>query len=135
MNPESAAFLRAIRGPVILITVGILFALDNFTEFGFGRTWPVLLVVSGILSLGGGRPMRGKCRYQAQWGPPRPQGPYTPPPPPPPPPAPTPTPTPTAGPGTYRGSTYEATPGAPTPRGTEPKVNRETPPGAPGATQ
>lgn len=126
MNQESAAFLRAVRGPVMLITVGILCALDNFTQFGFSRTWPVLLVVSGILSLGGGGRMRGKLRCQAQWGPPRPPV-YAPQPAPPQPPsAATPSGPPTAGPGTYRGSTYEATPGGSTPRGTESKAN---PPG------
>ena len=52
MNQDSAAFLCAIRGPVMMITLGILFALDNFTPFGFSRTWPVLLVVAGILNLG-----------------------------------------------------------------------------------
>jgi hypothetical protein len=43
--------LRAIRGPAILITVGVLFALNNFTPYSFSETWPVLLIVIGILSL------------------------------------------------------------------------------------
>jgi hypothetical protein len=42
---------RAIRGPVTLITVGVLFALQNFTPYDFGQTWPVLLIVFGLLSL------------------------------------------------------------------------------------
>jgi Domain of unknown function (DUF5668) len=41
----------AIRGPITLITIGSLFALDHFTRFGFHRTWPVLLIVFGALSL------------------------------------------------------------------------------------
>ena len=41
---------RAVRGPIILITVGVLFALNNFTPYGFGQTWPVLLIVIGLLS-------------------------------------------------------------------------------------
>ena len=40
-----------IRGPLILITVGTLFAMDHFTRYGFGRTWPVLLIVVGVLTL------------------------------------------------------------------------------------
>jgi hypothetical protein len=28
-----------------------LFALNNFTPYGFGQTWPVLLIVFGLLSL------------------------------------------------------------------------------------
>ena len=43
--------LRAIRGPITLITVGVLFAFNNFTEYGFDKTWPVLLIVFGLLSL------------------------------------------------------------------------------------
>jgi hypothetical protein len=43
----------AVRGPVTLITIGTLFALDHFTRFGFRETWPVLLIVVGLLSLMG----------------------------------------------------------------------------------
>jgi Domain of unknown function (DUF5668) len=54
MNDQSANLLRAITGPIILITVGVLFAFDRFTEFRFGQTWPVLLIVIGLLKLLGG---------------------------------------------------------------------------------
>lgn len=136
MNQDSAAFLRAVKGPVMMITVGVLFALDNFTPFSFSRTWPVLLVVAGILSLGKRGAWNGKFRYQAQWGPPRPPAP----PPPPPPPFPfggpgaassAPSGASTAPPGTYRGSSYEATPGA-APNNKEAKETRERPSPAPG---
>jgi hypothetical protein len=43
--------LRAIRGPIMVITVGALFALNNFTPYSFGETWPVLIIVAGLLSL------------------------------------------------------------------------------------
>jgi hypothetical protein len=42
---------RAIRGPITLITIGLLFALNNFTRYHFDQTWPVLLIVFGLLSL------------------------------------------------------------------------------------
>jgi hypothetical protein len=42
---------HAIRGPITLITLGVLFALNNFTNYGFDKTWPVLLIVFGLLSL------------------------------------------------------------------------------------
>jgi hypothetical protein len=45
------SLMRAIRGPIVLITVGVLFALNNFTPYSFDRTWPVLLIVFGLLSL------------------------------------------------------------------------------------
>jgi hypothetical protein len=59
----NTSLINAIRGPIILITVGVLFALNNFTPYGFSETWPVLLIVAGLLSLlgkgvgaSGGRP-------------------------------------------------------------------------------
>jgi hypothetical protein len=50
--------MRAITGPVILITVGVLFTIDRFTSFGFHQTWPILLIVVGLLKLLGGRRRR-----------------------------------------------------------------------------
>jgi hypothetical protein len=55
MNVQSQNLIRSITGPVILITVGVLFLVDRFTSFGFGQTWPVLLIVIGVLKLLGGR--------------------------------------------------------------------------------
>ncbi len=45
------SLVRAIRGPITLITLGVLFALNNFTPYSFDKTWPVLLIVFGLLSL------------------------------------------------------------------------------------
>jgi hypothetical protein len=39
-------------GPAVIITVGILFLLEQTRSgFSFGQTWPVILVVIGIISL------------------------------------------------------------------------------------
>lgn len=51
MRGNSGSLICAIRGPIMLITVGGLFALNNFTPYGFGSTWPVLLIVFGLLTL------------------------------------------------------------------------------------
>ncbi len=51
MNGNDRSFVRAIRGPVTLITIGVLFALNNFTQYRFEQTWPVILIVFGLLSL------------------------------------------------------------------------------------
>jgi hypothetical protein len=51
MNGNNVPLARALRGPVTLITVGVLFGLNNFTRFGFEKTWPVILIVFGLLSL------------------------------------------------------------------------------------
>ena len=45
------SLVRAVRGPITLITLGVLFAFNNFTQYSFDKTWPVLLIVFGLLSL------------------------------------------------------------------------------------
>ena len=49
MNDDSVALMNAIRGPVITITVGVLFALDQFTSISFRQSWPAILIVVGML--------------------------------------------------------------------------------------
>jgi len=51
MNVDDRPLICALRGPVTMITLGVLFALNNFTPWGFQQTWPVLLIVFGLLSL------------------------------------------------------------------------------------
>jgi hypothetical protein len=43
--------MRGLMGPVMLITVGVLFLMGEFTRYGFGDLWPVLLLVSGLVIL------------------------------------------------------------------------------------
>jgi hypothetical protein len=43
--------LCAIQGPVLMIALGALLALDQFGSLSFGRTWPVLLIVFGLFKL------------------------------------------------------------------------------------
>ena len=43
--------MRRIVGPAVLITVGILFLLENLNGPDFGRTWPAILLVIGIVKL------------------------------------------------------------------------------------
>jgi hypothetical protein len=41
-----------LGGPVILITLGVLLLLHEFVpDWGFGRTWPLLLIVFGVIKL------------------------------------------------------------------------------------
>jgi hypothetical protein len=44
-------FLCAIRGPIMLITLGVLLSIDHFGSVSFARTWPVLLIVFGLFKL------------------------------------------------------------------------------------
>jgi hypothetical protein len=80
MNEQSQYLMRAITGPIILITVGVLFALDRFSVVRFRETWPVLLIVIGLLRLAGGGSRFGR-RYWGGYYPPQPP-PNAPPPPP-----------------------------------------------------
>lgn len=51
MNGNSGSLLGAIRGPILLITLGVLFAIDYAGGAGVGRTWPALLIVMGLFKL------------------------------------------------------------------------------------
>ena len=41
--------IRGLMGPLMTITVGVLFLLGEYTRYSFGELWPVLLVVAGIV--------------------------------------------------------------------------------------
>lgn len=43
---------RGLMGPVILITLGVLFLIGEFVRrLDFGDLWPVLLIVIGVMKL------------------------------------------------------------------------------------
>lgn len=44
-------FLRRMRGPLILLTFGITAILDEYAGIGYGRSWPLYLIVWGVLKL------------------------------------------------------------------------------------
>jgi hypothetical protein len=78
MNDQSQYLLQSIKGPVIMITIGVLFAADRFTDYHFHQTWPVLLIVIGLMQL-----LAGRRRRPNYYPPPSPGGtgptPYAPP--------------------------------------------------------
>ncbi|MGH9592056.1 MAG: hypothetical protein ACRD5L_03120 [Bryobacteraceae bacterium] len=41
----------AIRGPIMLITIGALGAIDHFGPYSFTQTWPAIIIVFGLLKL------------------------------------------------------------------------------------
>jgi hypothetical protein len=51
MSANAFALARATRGPLVLITLGVLFAIDQAGGVPFHRTWPVLFIVFGVLKL------------------------------------------------------------------------------------
>ncbi len=115
-NGHEIPILRAIRGPVTLITLGVLFALQNFTGYSFDQTWPVLLIVFGLLTLVG-RSAEPRGPVEPVPGPP-PMGNYPPPSYPPP--------------GSYRQSQYpQAAPPAGAPASSAPPRTGEPRPNVP----
>jgi hypothetical protein len=48
---DASNFLQAARGPIMLITLGSLVAIDYAGVYGFWRTWPILIIVFGVLKL------------------------------------------------------------------------------------
>jgi hypothetical protein len=41
---------RALRGPVWIILVGVLFLLDSFHILSWGRSWPLFIIVGGVMT-------------------------------------------------------------------------------------
>lgn len=41
--------VRGLMGPLILITVGVLFLIGQYSRYSFGDLWPVLLIVIGVI--------------------------------------------------------------------------------------
>jgi hypothetical protein len=48
---NSYLFLRRMRGPIFLLTFGVTAILDVYTNIDYGRSWPLYLIVWGVLKL------------------------------------------------------------------------------------
>jgi Domain of unknown function (DUF5668)/B-box zinc finger len=55
---------RRLMGPAMLVTLGVLFLLDSVSRVGFGRTWPAILLVIGVVKL-----MQGNASTAGHIGP------------------------------------------------------------------
>lgn len=51
MSLQPGNLMQALRGPITLIVVGSLFALDRLSPYSISMTWPVILIVFGLLTL------------------------------------------------------------------------------------
>jgi hypothetical protein len=51
MNTRASAYIQAIRGPVVPVTIGVLFAIHQAGVLSFARTWPLLIIVIGVMKL------------------------------------------------------------------------------------
>jgi hypothetical protein len=79
VNNRGFLIAHAVRGPILLITVGVLFAMHQAGFLPFQRTWPLLIIVLGIMKL----VERSVAPPRPAFGPQGPYSgaPYTPPPP------------------------------------------------------
>jgi Domain of unknown function (DUF5668) len=41
--------VRRLTGPLLVITVGVIFLLEQFTHYGIRTLWPLLLIVPGVV--------------------------------------------------------------------------------------
>ena len=51
MDNTLAKLIRASRGPVLLMTLGVLLAAHQFSGLSFDRTFPILIIVFGMMWL------------------------------------------------------------------------------------
>jgi hypothetical protein len=49
--PCSRCRIRAIMGPLMMITVGGIFLLGEYTRYSIDQLWPLFLIVPGIIML------------------------------------------------------------------------------------
>lgn len=42
---------RGLMGPVVLITLGLLFLIGQYGTYSFGQLWPILLIVIGAMKV------------------------------------------------------------------------------------
>ena len=49
--PPTGTLIQAIRGPIMMITLGGLLATDSLGGPTWSHTWPVMLIVYGLLKL------------------------------------------------------------------------------------
>ncbi len=51
MNNRAAQIAQASRGPILLITIGVLFAIHQAGVLPFSGTWPLIIIVIGVMKL------------------------------------------------------------------------------------
>jgi hypothetical protein len=51
VNNSMAALIGAVRGPLMLITLGILLLIQRYQDVSIWKTWPVLVILFGLLKL------------------------------------------------------------------------------------
>lgn len=44
--------VNGLMGPILLITVGMIFLVTQYTRYSFLDFWPVILIVIGLVKIG-----------------------------------------------------------------------------------
>ncbi len=63
---------RAARGPVWIVLVGVLFLLDSFGILSWGRSWPLFIIVGGLMTFFERTAYSAAVPTQYPYGPPPP---------------------------------------------------------------
>ncbi len=51
MNNRAVLYAQAIRGPILVMTVGILFAVQQAGIVPISKTWPLFIIIIGVMKL------------------------------------------------------------------------------------
>jgi len=49
--PCARCRMHSMLGPVMIITIGVIFLLSEYTPYGIGHLWPLFLIVLGVFRL------------------------------------------------------------------------------------
>ena len=49
--PCARCRIRGLMGPIMLITVGVIFLIGKYSHYGIDELWPLFLIVPGVVLL------------------------------------------------------------------------------------
>ncbi|MGH9584462.1 MAG: LiaI-LiaF-like domain-containing protein [Bryobacteraceae bacterium] len=51
MKTRAVLFAQAVRSPILVVTIGVLFAIQQAGILPFSRTWPLIIIMIGLMKL------------------------------------------------------------------------------------
>jgi hypothetical protein len=51
MKTRAALYAQTVRNPILVITIGVLFAVQQAGILPFSRTWPLIIIMIGLMKL------------------------------------------------------------------------------------
>jgi hypothetical protein len=49
--PCARCRIKGLMGPIMLITVGVIFLIGEYSHYGMDQLWPLFLIVPGVVLL------------------------------------------------------------------------------------